>query len=62
MCTHFGESLHEFLGSDVREPLEFHVSQLLCQYSGWRAELGDVHLRGKITILDESLLVKIVLA
>lgn len=43
--THFREGLHEFLGSDVRKPLEFHVSQLLRQHSGRWTEFGDVHLK-----------------
>lgn len=48
--TNFCKSLYEFLGSDVREPFELHVSQLLCQHSGWWAEFRDIHLKDKIIL------------
>lgn len=40
--------MDEFFGADVREPLEFHVGQLLGEDRGRRAQLGDVHLKNTV--------------
>lgn len=40
--------MDEFFGADVREPLEFHVGQLLGEDRGRWAQLGDVHLKNTV--------------
>lgn len=40
--------MDKFFGADVREPLEFHVSQLLGEDRGRWAQLGDVHLKNTV--------------
>ena len=49
-CTNLGKGLDEFFWADIREPLEFHVGQLLCQDRGRWAQLGDVHLKNGVTV------------
>lgn len=54
--TNLGESLDEFFGADVREPLEFHVGQLLGEDRSRWAQLGDVHLKNTV---DSSIRVRV---
>lgn len=54
--TNLGKSLDEFFGADVREPLEFHVGQLLGEDRGRWAQLGDVHLKNTV---DSSIRVRV---